>query len=217
MKTNKEGPQLPDGVTGTGEDVSYTPAQAGYARPASPGGGSFARSNQAWMVLGAVAAAVAVLLVACGFFGLGYLTGRSGQGGKSPLPAAGGGRGLEQNTGQGLKGQEPGAPGERVERLKQALQKRGADLIEGTVESVDDKSVTLDTGSGKQTVGLTPDTKFPGSGGQAAGAGAQKLQAGEKVFVVVRKAADGKLEAVAVRTGKGAGQKQNMQNAPGSV
>lgn len=136
-------------------------------------------------VLVTIAAVILIVIVAAAGFMAGYFVGNR-----------------DSNTAP-LAGQQ----GQAGQRLQQQLQQRGESVIGGQVTSVTDSSVTIETQKGTQTVSVTADTRFPAAaaGGNGAGAGIQALQPGQRVFVVVKKAADGKLEAVAVRPAPAAG------------
>ncbi len=165
------------------EPATYMPLPVPPPVPPAPAAGRRTALNpgNGWWALVATAAVIVIVIVAAVGFTAGYLVGNRKS---SPAPP----QGLAQ---QGQAGQ----------RLQQFLQQRGESLIQGEVSSVSDGSVTVDTAKGRQTVSLTADTRFPGAatGAAGTGTGAQSLQTGESVLVVVKKTADGKMEAVAVR------------------
>jgi hypothetical protein len=187
-------PVPPETVEAPPQEATYVPVPPPPMAPTPP---PRRQADSPWRegqwVLVAIAAVILIVIVAAGGFAVGYAVGNRNS--KSA--------GL---TGGAQQGQAP----QRLQRLQQQLEQRGASLVQGQVASVSGGNLTIDTADGAQTVSITQNTRFPGAGAAGsdpgAGAGAQSLQPGESVFVVVKKAADGNLEALAVRPGPAGAQ-----------
>lgn len=156
--------------------------------------------NLQWALL-AVGAAVLIIMVVVAGFGLGFVVGRgrTAQRVATDLPAAG-----------GAAGQLPGArgqAGQRLGQLQQYLEQNDASLLRGKVDSVDSSSLTVETPQGKQTIAVTADTRYLGAGAGGAG-GSASVKAGENVWIAVKKDADGKLQALAIRIANAGGAAQ---------
>ena len=193
----------------TAEDGRAAPPESGGFQPAGappppPTRAQQSRAEQRshpglqW-ALRAIGAAVLVVGVATASFGLGFLVGRD-------RPASRIASNVPAQAGQGGAGQLPGAAGQtgqRLQQLQQYLQNNDASLLRGTVTAVSQTSLTVDTPQGSQTISLGQDTRFPGAGaaGASGSGGAAALQSGQSVWVVAKKGADGKLQALAVRVG----------------
>lgn len=179
------------------------PAQPPPTYGAARNPGRHSSANLQWALL-AIGAAVLIILVAVAGFGLGFVVGRGRKAQRvaTNAPAAGG----------GTAGQLPGAQGQagqRLQQLQQYLQTNDASLLRGKVDSVDSGSLTVETPQGKQTVAVTADTRYLGPGAGGAG-GSASVKAGENVWMAVKKGADGKLQALAVRVGNAGGAAQPL-------
>lgn len=166
---------------------------AGQQPPAPPGG----NPARQWALV-AISAAVLASVIAASFFWIGYVVG--GRGTSKPgfnayqVPGA-----QPKGLTEGQQG-GPGQQGERLQRLQEELQTRGADLLDGVVASVEGGTLTIETPKGDMSVQLTEGTQYKGQGAQeGTGAGPQDLSSGRRIFVVVKKNDQGQLEALVVR------------------
>jgi hypothetical protein len=170
-------PVPPETVEAPPQEATYVPVPPPPMAPTPP---PRRQADSPWRegqwVLVAIAAVILIVIVAAGGFAVGYAVGN------------------RNSKSAGLTG---GA-------------QQGPSRVQGQVASVSGGNLTIDTADGAQTVSITQNTRFPGAGAAGsdpgAGAGAQSLQPGESVFVVVKKAADGNLEALAVRPGPAGAQ-----------
>jgi hypothetical protein len=196
-------PVPPETVEAPPQEATYVPVPPPPMAPPPP---PRRQADSPWRegqwVLVAIAAVILIVIVAAGGFAVGYAVGNRNS--KSAGLTGGAQKGLPGGAAQ--QGQAP----QRLQRLQQQLEQRGASLVQGQVASVSGGNLTIDTADGEQTVSITENTRFPGAGAAGsdpgAGAGAQSLQPGESVFVVVKKEADGNLEALAVRPGPAGAQ-----------
>ncbi len=168
------------------------------AQPVAPGtAGSRGQGSGGKMLIGLGIAVLSVVVIAASF-GLGYAIGHRDEG----VPQLG--RALRQNALDGIAGgagkqgaQDAGVRG----RLRQMVASGEASVVRGSVASVEDGAVTVDTPDGQQTVSLTDRTRYLVAGGGASGGGPGAMEPGQQVQVLARKAGDGSLSAVAVRMG----------------
>ncbi len=155
-----------------------------------------------------IGAGILVVLLCGGMFAVGFAVGnRSDTNGKVlGLRSTGTGLGRQQGTGQ-QQAAGGAARGAAQQKVQQWLQQQDATLVRGQVTGVNDGSVNVQTPDGEQTIALTEETRVLGAG-QAAGSGAtggsgtgaaRDLKQGERIVVAVRKGADGKLEALALK------------------
>lgn len=186
-------------------------APAGPEGSPRRGGNAQDKGQRALLFVGI--AVLAVILLGC-TFALGYYMGDQNATihglvkGRPQVGSVPGEPGLQAPGAQGQ--QEPGqqGPGERVrQRVQEMLQDPDNSLVRGTVASVQDGTVTVETQSGQESVKVTEQTRVLGGG--KAGAGTGSLATGDGVTIIARRGADGSLEAIAIRkTGTGEGQQR---------
>lgn len=210
MRRHKETEQGPaDGPPTVEDGGARTSATAPAAQPDPQ------RRERNQKVLLGIGAGILVVLLCGGMFAVGFVVGNgSDKGGTGlGLTGRGTGPGRQQGAGPGQAGGEAGQGAVR-QKVQQWLQQQDATLVRGQVTGVDDGTVNIQTPDGEQTIAVTESTRVLGAG-QAAGQGvtggsgsvAQDLQQGERIVVAVRKGADGKLEALALKKVR-AGAKQ---------
>ena len=190
--------------TGTGEKG---------AGPRAHGNGSEGRgshSNNQKLLVG-LAAVILVILIAGLSFALGFTMGNQSAGISTLVgerrgvpPSKGGPPGPGGERGPRVpEGAEEGARPDRQnpkEQIQEQLNDENTELIEGEVASTDGTIVTVQGFGGAEIVALTGETRFLGAGGSEAGGGdVSQLAPGARVTMLIRKAEDGSLEAVAVR------------------
>lgn len=181
-------------------------AGPGPAAPGAPPAGGGGGSRGGMKALLAVGITVLAIVVVAASFGLGYAIGNKDTGAPALRRAA-----LRQGLGDGAGGGLPGDGQQGAEvrgrlremggRLREMVESGEASVVRGSVASVQDGTVTVETESGQQTVDLTEQTRYLSAGGGDAGGGSGALEAGRQVQVLARKGPDGKLQAIAVRTG----------------
>lgn len=197
--------------TGSGEK-----GVAPRAHSSSEGRGS--HGNNQKLLIGLAAAILVVLIVGLSF-ALGFAMGNQSAGintligeRREGLPPEGGPPGPGGERGPRMpKGAEEGARPDRQnpkEQIQEQLNDENTELIEGEVASIDGTTVTVQGLGGAEIVALTEETRFPGAGdGEMGGRDNSQLVPGARVTMLIRKAEDGNLEAVAVRV-------KNQQIAP---
>jgi len=174
----------------------------------SEGRGSYG-SNQKLLI--GLAAAVLVILIAGLSFALGFAMGNQSAGistlvgeRREGMPPEGGPPGPGGERAPRMpEGAEEGARPERQnpkEQIQEQLNDENTELIEGEVASIDGGIVTVQGFGGAEIVTLTEETRFPGAGGgEIGGRDNSQLAPGARVTMLIRRAEDGSLEAVAVR------------------
>ncbi|MBU4173751.1 MAG: hypothetical protein KKB90_12335 [Actinobacteria bacterium] len=194
--------------TGTGEK-GVVPRAHGNG---SEGSGSY--SNNQKLLIG-LAAAILVILIAGSSFALGFAMGNQSAGistlvgeRRGGMPPEGGPPGPGGERGPRMpEGAEEGARPDRQnpkEQVQEQLNDENTELIEGEVASIDGTIVTVQGFGGAESVALTGETRFLGAGGGEIGGGdISQLTSGARVTMLIRKAEDGSLEAVAVRVKEG--------------
>ncbi len=193
-----------DNSTGTGEK--------GVA-PRAHGNGSKGRGNQSnnQKLLTGLAAAVLVILIAGSSFALGFAMGNQSAGintlvgeRRGGLPSEGGppGPGGEKGPRVPEGAEEEARPDRRnpKEQIQERLNDENTELIEGEVASMDGTIVTVQGFGGAEMLALTEEPRFLGAGGgEIGGRDISRLEPGARVTMLIRKAEDGSVEAVAVR------------------
>lgn len=174
--------------------------------------GRHERNQKILIVLGASLLCLAIIASA---FALGYCIGtqNSNTRARSPWGGSTGTNESQGQTGPGGQDQQDGGvrrPG--TQRLRELVQSGELKPVRGSVTSVENNNVKVQTPQGTETVTLTQTTRYPGAGKQGAtGGNAVQLSPGDKVLILARKGAGGNLEAAAVRV---QGQGQSPQQAP---